>query len=105
MSESDGSSPGNASHDGDFDMEESAPSPRDHEHAEHHQLDRASSSDSITNTKRKSEFDEEEYIRANPELYGLRRSVLQLSAAKIFHGPTSANTYLFSDALCNSGNW
>jgi chromodomain-helicase-DNA-binding protein 1 len=91
MSESDGSSPGDASHDGDFDMEESAPSPPDHEEHEHHQLERASSSDSIANTKRKAEFDEEEYIRANPELYGLRRSVLQSCAAKIFLGPTCAN--------------
>lgn len=91
MSESAGSSPGDASHDADFDMEESAPSPRDDHDHDHRLVDRASSSDSISAPKRKAEFDEEEYIRANPELYGLRRSVLQPRAVKIFPVWSNAN--------------
>ncbi|KAI0020489.1 hypothetical protein F4780DRAFT_361478 [Xylariomycetidae sp. FL0641] len=64
-----GSSPsaGNASDDADFDMDDSpAASP-----SEARREDRSSSNDSRRSRKRK----EEEYIRENPELYGLRRSV------------------------------
>lgn len=70
MQDSDGSDEDNASDDGDFDMQ---PSP-----ASHHEEaadDRASSSDSNRGSKRKAPVDDEDYIKANPELYGLRRSV------------------------------
>lgn len=70
MSESEPSSEDNASEDGDFDMEESLPSQND-DAVE----DRASSTDSNRASKRKVPIEEDEYIKANPELYGLRRSV------------------------------
>lgn len=70
MSESDNASEDNASDDGDFDMEESIPS--QHDDAEE---ERASSIDSNRVPKRKAAVAEDEYIKANPELYGLRRSV------------------------------
>jgi chromodomain-helicase-DNA-binding protein 1 len=69
MSESDESSQGNASDDAEFDMPD-AHVPSDAEAEE-----RASSSDSNRATKRKAPAEEDDYIRANPELYGLRRSV------------------------------
>lgn len=70
MSESEQSSEGNASDDADFDMEESLPSQNDDPVDE-----RASSTDSNRASKRKAPVAEDEYIKANPELYGLRRSV------------------------------
>ncbi|KAI1632771.1 P-loop containing nucleoside triphosphate hydrolase protein [Biscogniauxia mediterranea] len=61
---------GNASDDADFDMEESpAPSQSDAP-----QDDRSTSNDSRRAPKRKVGAEEEDYIRENPELYGLRRS-------------------------------
>lgn len=61
----------NASDDADFDMEESpAPSQSDG-----HQDQRSSSNDSRRVPKRKAVNEEDDYIRENPELYGLRRSV------------------------------
>lgn len=81
MSESDASADDNASDDGDFDMQQSSPS----RHEDQDDLEviddvlptptRASSSDSSRPPKRKAKVDEDEYIKANPELYGLRRSV------------------------------
>ncbi len=82
MSEGEESSADDASHDADFEMRNDAPSPPDHE-AE--PRGRASSSDSNQTSKRKASLDEEEYIRANPELYGLRRSVWNPRHVKIFH--------------------
>lgn len=38
-------------------------------------LDQSSSDESSQPRKRKAEIDDEEYIKQNPELYGLRRSV------------------------------
>jgi chromodomain-helicase-DNA-binding protein 1 len=70
MSESEQSTPDNADEDGDFDMQESLPSQHD-ETAEDH----ASSTDSNRASKRKAPMGEDDYIKANPELYGLRRSV------------------------------
>lgn len=69
-SQSDQSSEDNASEDGDFDMEESLPSQHEDPEDEH-----ASSSSSSRAPKRKAPVGEDEYIKANPELYGLRRSV------------------------------
>ena len=61
----------NASDDADFDMEDSpAPSQSDAP-----QDQRSTSSDSRRTAKRKAAAEEDEYIRENPELYGLRRSV------------------------------
>lgn len=70
MSESNDSSPDNASDDGDFDMQDSPPS-----HNEDAAEGNISSTDSNRASKRKASLDEDEYIKANPELYGLRRSV------------------------------
>ena len=81
MSESQSSSDDNMSEDADFDMQQSSPS----NHDMHSELEvpddlaptptRASSSDSVRPVKRKAHVEEDEYIKANPELYGLRRSV------------------------------
>lgn len=70
MSESEQSSEDNASDDADFDMDESVPSQIDDVVEE-----RASSTDSNRASKRKAPVGEDEYMKANPELYGLRRSV------------------------------
>jgi chromodomain-helicase-DNA-binding protein 1 len=61
----------NASDDADFDMEDSpVPSPS---HNSRHE--RSSSPDSRRPSKRKLGVEDDEHIKANPELYGLRRSV------------------------------
>lgn len=70
MSESEAASEDNASEDADFDMEESLPSQNDDALEDH-----ASSTDSTRAPKRKLPAAEDEFIKANPELYGLRRSV------------------------------
>lgn len=71
MSGSDGSSGGNASDDADFEMQDGVLS----QHDDGVGQDRESSADSSRLSKRKSPVAEEEFIQANPELYGLRRSV------------------------------
>lgn len=71
VSESDEPTPDHASEDAEFDMEESPPSQHD-DVAEA----RSTSSDSSRAPKRKAaNVDEDDFMRANPELYGLRRSV------------------------------
>jgi chromodomain-helicase-DNA-binding protein 1 len=70
MSDSDEPTPDNASDDAEFDMEESPPSQHD-DVAE----TRSSSSESNQTSKRKAAVAEDDFMRANPELYGLRRSV------------------------------
>jgi chromodomain-helicase-DNA-binding protein 1 len=70
---SDSSGPENqdASDDGDFDMEDSpAAAP-----TSTHRIDRSPSHDSRRPLKRKMGIEDDEHILANPELYGLRRSV------------------------------
>jgi chromodomain-helicase-DNA-binding protein 1 len=67
-SESDNDNP---SEDADFDMEESPAA----SHSDAAQDERSTSNDSRQSTKRKVANEEEDYINANPELYGLRRSV------------------------------
>lgn len=59
------------SEDADFDIEDS-PAP-----AQNHNIrvDQSSSHDSRRPPKRKLGVEDDEYIKANPELYGLRRSV------------------------------
>lgn len=81
MSESEASPDDNASDDADFDMQQSSPSHHD-DHDDLEVLDegiptptRASSSESSRPAKRKANVEEDEFIKANPELYGLRRSV------------------------------
>ncbi|GAW12214.1 hypothetical protein ANO14919_015750 [Xylariales sp. No.14919] len=59
-----------ASDDADYDMEESAAASQSDEHRD----DRSTSRESQRVPKRKAGVEEEEYIRENPELYGLRRS-------------------------------
>lgn len=62
----------NASDDGDFDMDDDAASVAQSDGAgDVH----SSSNDSQRPTKRKAVAREDDYIKANPELYGLRRSV------------------------------
>jgi chromodomain-helicase-DNA-binding protein 1 len=70
-SDSDESDNDNASEDADFDMEDSVPSPQSDVAPE----ERSSSRESRRAPKRKAAVEEDEYIKANPELYGLRRSV------------------------------
>jgi chromodomain-helicase-DNA-binding protein 1 len=70
-SESDGPDNDNGSDDADFDLEDSpAPAP-----TSSGRNDRSASHDSRRPTKRKLGLGDDEYILANPELYGLRRSV------------------------------
>ncbi|KAI1430144.1 CHD1-like protein [Xylaria sp. FL1777] len=59
-----------ASDDADYDMEESAVASQSDEHRD----DRSTSRESRRAPKRKAAAEEDEYIRENPELYGLRRS-------------------------------
>lgn len=70
MSESEESDGHGASDDADFDMHDSPPSQPDEA-----QPTRASSVESQRAPKRKAPAAEDEFIKANPELYGLRRSV------------------------------
>lgn len=80
MSESEESSVADASDDGDFDMQATSPSQHgndeedDNEDEDDVTAGRASSSESARAAKRKAPV-EDEYMKANPELYGLRRSV------------------------------
>lgn len=80
MSESEASSVADASDDGDFDMQATSPSQQANDEEDENEDEddvtagRASSSDSNRAAKRKAPV-EDEYMKANPELYGLRRSV------------------------------
>ncbi|KAI0160978.1 hypothetical protein GGR52DRAFT_576390 [Hypoxylon sp. FL1284] len=69
----------NASDDADFDMDES-PAPS---HSDAPQDERSTSNSSRRIPKRKAITDEDEYIRENPELYGLRRSSRPTKQSKI----------------------
>ncbi|KAI5465964.1 SNF2 family chromodomain-helicase DNA-binding protein [Mariannaea sp. PMI_226] len=86
MSESEQSSEDNASDDADFDMEESAPSQNDNAVEQ-----RASSTDSNRTSKRKAPIGEDEYIKANPELYGLRRSTRPREQRKIVESESDSD--------------
>jgi chromodomain-helicase-DNA-binding protein 1 len=73
LESSDSSGPENndGSDDADFDIDDSpAAAP-----AQNDRIDRSTSHDSRRPTKRKLGFEDDEHILANPELYGLRRSV------------------------------
>lgn len=70
VEESDVPTPDNASEDADFDVQPSPQSQPDEA-----MEDRPSSSDSNRAPKRKAAVVEDDFMRANPELYGLRRSV------------------------------
>ncbi|KAI0126013.1 SNF2 super family protein [Xylariales sp. AK1849] len=70
---------GNASDDADFDMDDS-PAPSQSDGA---QDERSTSDDSQRAAKRKVGNDEEGFINANPELYGLRRSSRPSKQAKV----------------------
>ncbi|KAF7547886.1 hypothetical protein G7046_g8864 [Stylonectria norvegica] len=86
VSESNASSDDNASQDGDFDMEESLPSQNDDPVEEP-----ASSSDSDRAPKRKVPVGEDEFMKANPELYGLRRSTRPREQRKIVDSDDSGS--------------
>jgi chromodomain-helicase-DNA-binding protein 1 len=64
----------NASDDGDFDMDDDALNAQS-DGGDVAADARSSSGDSQQSLKRKASQDEDRYIKANPELYGLRRSV------------------------------
>lgn len=66
--------------DADFDME--SPRPRQDDAHAH---DRSSSEPSSRPGKRKADVDDEEYMKQNPELYGLRRSVGAASSSPPHH--------------------
>jgi chromodomain-helicase-DNA-binding protein 1 len=70
-SDSSGAENNDGSDDADFDMEESPVAAPAHTA----RIDRSTSHDSRRPTKRKLGFEDDEHILANPELYGLRRSV------------------------------
>lgn len=64
----------NASDDGDYEMDQSPPPPQNGP------IQSSSSPDPHRpSSKRKAVHDNDEYIKANPELYGLRRSVCLLN--------------------------
>lgn len=65
----------NASDDGDFDMEDEVDDDQATAQSDGTGDARSSSNGSSRPAKRKATVDEDEYIKANPELYGLRRSV------------------------------
>ncbi len=67
------SSDNDGSEDADFDMEEDGLTPQSEGAAP--LADNSSSQGSRRGSKRKAAIEEDEYIKANPELYGLRRSV------------------------------
>uniref|UniRef100_A0A8H7TLF8 Chromo domain-containing protein n=1 Tax=Bionectria ochroleuca TaxID=29856 RepID=A0A8H7TLF8_BIOOC len=67
--DSDGQTPDNASDDADFDMQDSPVS-----HPEDAVEEHSSSSDSSRALKRRATAREDDFIQANPQLYGLRRS-------------------------------
>lgn len=69
----------NQSDDADFDMEASPAA----SHSDGAQDERSASNSSRQSTKRKTTNDEEDYIKANPELYGLRRSSRPSKQSKI----------------------
>jgi chromodomain-helicase-DNA-binding protein 1 len=60
----------NASDDADFEKDDSAA-----ETAPNHSTKRSNSHDSRRQAKRRLGIEDDEYVKANPELYGLRRSV------------------------------
>lgn len=70
-SDSSGQDNNDRSDDADFDIDEN-PAAAPHHSA---RINRSTSHDSRRPTKRKLGFEDGEYILANPELYGLRRSV------------------------------
>jgi chromodomain-helicase-DNA-binding protein 1 len=69
--ESEHATDGNGSEDADYDLEESIPSAP----SDAGEDTRPSSRNSERPPKRKAAAEEDEFIKANPELYGLRRSV------------------------------
>ena len=77
-----------ASDDADYDMEESAAASQSDENRD----DRSTSRESRRAPKRKAVAEEDEYIRENPELYGLRRSVCSLTLLKFFSANLNAQS-------------
>lgn len=66
----------------DADYEVASPAPEPANGMRH---DRSSSEDDVRSGKRKPEIDDEEYMKQNPELYGLRRSVSASGPASPSH--------------------
>ena len=61
------------SEDAEYDLDTPPSAP-----ADTHQDGRSSSEDSVPSRKRKASPEDDDYIKQNPELYGLRRSVSHL---------------------------
>ncbi|RFU79960.1 chromo domain-containing 1 [Trichoderma arundinaceum] len=96
MSESEESSVADASDDGDFDMQATSPSQHGNDEEDENEDEddvtagRASSSDSGRAPKRKAPV-EDEYMKANPELYGLRRSTRPREQRKIIESESESD--------------
>ncbi|GJN68631.1 hypothetical protein PLICBS_002674 [Purpureocillium lilacinum] len=88
MSDSEESSAGNASDDGDFDMQDGVLS----DHDDDADRNRASSADSSRPSKRKNPLEVDDYIQANPELYGLRRSTRARETRKLAESTSKRGT-------------
>lgn len=87
MATSDEGDSADAAGEEDADFDEEAPSPEPASGMRH---DRSGSDDSQRSSKRKAgEVDDDEYMKQNPELYGLRRSV-RISPARQTHHITDA---------------
>ncbi|KAI9167016.1 Chromodomain helicase hrp3 [Paramyrothecium foliicola] len=85
LSDSEAPSPDNVSEDADFDMQDSPASQQDDDVLDR----RASSTDSNRAAKRKAPVEEDEFIKANPALYGLRRSTRPREQRKIVESDES----------------
>ncbi|KAI1817790.1 P-loop containing nucleoside triphosphate hydrolase protein [Poronia punctata] len=77
-----------ASDDADFDMEESPASPQSDDHDE-----RSTSHESRRAPKRKAGVEEDDYIRENPELYGLRRSSRPTKQPRVVDSEDEEDSY------------
>ena len=66
----------------DADFDEETPPPKTANGMRH---DRSSSEDDVRSGKRKSAVDDDEFMKQNPELYGLRRSVCHSQPASRIH--------------------
>lgn len=65
----------------DAEFDEESPAPEAIDGMRH---DRLTSEESVRPSKRKAEVDDEEYMKQNPELYGLRRSVRIVLSRDLF---------------------
>ncbi|KAH7369041.1 chromodomain helicase hrp3 [Plectosphaerella cucumerina] len=81
----------NASDDGDFDMDDDALNAQS-DGGDVAADARSSSGDSQQSLKRKASQDEDRYIKANPELYGLRRSTRPTQQRKVVDSDSASDS-------------